>query len=65
LSSVPPPRRSAIVLGPEGTGLPPPVAQACELRVTIPMQGNTDSLNVAMAGGIFLHHVRMGQKDYD
>ena len=48
--------RIAIVIGNEAHGLPDEIAEACERRVTIPMQLGTDSLNVAVASGIMLHH---------
>ena len=47
--------RVAIVLGSEGPGLPEAVLDRCE-RVGIPMAGGFDSLNVATAGAIALHH---------
>lgn len=42
----------AIVLGSEAHGLPPGVGAAVDTAVTIPMQGATESLNVAMAGTV-------------
>jgi TrmH family RNA methyltransferase len=42
----------ALVLGPEAHGLAPAVVDAVDLRLTIPMAGRTESLNVAMAGAI-------------
>ena len=48
--------RSAILFGGEAQGLAPRLVHACDLRVTIPMQLGTDSLNVAVAAGIFLYH---------
>lgn len=47
--------RTAIVLGAEGPGLPDQVIARCE-TVGIPMSGGFDSLNVATAGAIALHH---------
>lgn len=48
--------RLAILIGNEAHGLPDEISQACERRVTIPMQMGTDSLNAAVASGIMLHH---------
>lgn len=42
----------ALVLGPEAHGLPPAVVDAVDLRLTIPMAGRAESLNVAMAGAV-------------
>nr|ACG42486.1 spoU rRNA Methylase family protein [Zea mays] len=42
-----------LVLGSEGNGLSAETLQACEL-VNIPMEGTFESLNVSVAGGIFL-----------
>jgi tRNA G18 (ribose-2'-O)-methylase SpoU len=47
--------RTAIVLGAEGPGLPTDVLERCE-TVGVPMSGGFDSLNVATAGAIALHH---------
>ena len=47
--------RTAIVLGAEGPGLPADLLQRCE-TVGVPMSGGFDSLNVATAGAIALHH---------
>jgi tRNA G18 (ribose-2'-O)-methylase SpoU len=63
-----PPPRVAIVLGAEGPGLSRATRDLCDERVTIPIAGRAatgpgmagrgaDSLNVATAGAIFLHHV--------
>ncbi len=50
------PRRLALVLGNELTGLEPHILQRCQAHITIPMSLETDSLNVAVASGIFLYH---------
>jgi tRNA G18 (ribose-2'-O)-methylase SpoU len=50
------PERFALLFGSEGHGIAPQWIEACDRRLTIPMQGGTDSLNVAVAAGIFLHH---------
>lgn len=46
----------AIVLGPEGPGLSQAILDRCR-PVGIPMSAGFDSLNVAVASGIALHHV--------
>ena len=46
-------RKVALVLGSEGQGLRPEVLKACN-RVSIPMIGETDSLNVAAAGSMLM-----------
>jgi tRNA G18 (ribose-2'-O)-methylase SpoU len=56
LAGLTPPSRLAVVLGPEGPGLSEAVMQHCR-RVSIPMAGGMDSLNVATAGAIALAHV--------
>lgn len=48
--------RTALLFGSEGHGLPRPLIELCDRRITIPMQPGTDSLNVAVAAGIILHH---------
>jgi tRNA G18 (ribose-2'-O)-methylase SpoU len=56
LHQVPRTPRLALLFGNEGCGLPPEIVGLCQRRVTIPMCGNTDSLNVAVAAGVFLYH---------
>lgn len=46
----------ALLLGNEDSGLEPQWLEMCDRRLTIPMHSGTDSLNVAVAAGIFLHH---------
>lgn len=48
--------RTAILFGSEGHGLAANVVSFCQRRVTIPMPPSTDSLNAAVAAGIFLYH---------
>lgn len=55
LDTAPTGGRAAIVLGPEGPGLEPELIARCE-PVGIRMSGGFDSLNVAVAGAIALHH---------
>jgi TrmH family RNA methyltransferase len=45
---------SALILGPESTGLTPEELQLADRRVSIPMKGMAESLNVAVASGILL-----------
>ncbi len=56
LSEVAPPARAAVFLGAEGPGLPQALLRSAR-AVSIPMQGPLDSLNVAVAAGIVLHHL--------
>jgi tRNA G18 (ribose-2'-O)-methylase SpoU len=45
-----------LLFGSEAQGLDQQWIDACDRRVTIPMKHGTDSLNVAVAAGIFLYH---------
>ena len=47
-----------LVLGSEGNGFSSETLQACEL-VNIPMEGTFESLNVSVAGGIFLFMLQL------
>jgi len=48
--------RFAVMFGNEGEGLSAEWVARADRRVTIPMRNGTDSLNVAVAAGIFLYH---------
>ena len=50
------PNRLAILLGSEGNGLAPEWIDLTDRRLTIPMRPGAESLNVAIAAGIILHH---------
>ncbi|MGH6911013.1 MAG: TrmH family RNA methyltransferase, partial [Phenylobacterium sp.] len=51
------PARVAALFGAEGPGLPPALLDDGVQSVRIPMSGGFDSLNVATASGIVLHHL--------
>lgn len=54
------PGRAALVVGAEGPGLPPALIERCT-GVRIAMAAGVDSLNVAAATGIALHHLAKGR----
>jgi tRNA G18 (ribose-2'-O)-methylase SpoU len=57
LAELKPPERSAVLMGAEGPGLPADILGR-STTVRIPMAEGFDSLNVATACGIVLHHLR-------
>jgi tRNA G18 (ribose-2'-O)-methylase SpoU len=59
LASFIPPSRVAILLGSEGPGLDKESQSLCDTLVTIPMARTpgVDSLNVSVAGAVFLYHI--------
>jgi tRNA G18 (ribose-2'-O)-methylase SpoU len=56
LADVRPPERTAVLLGAEGPGLAPALMAGAR-TVTIPMAPGWDSLNVAAASAVVLHHL--------
>lgn len=48
---------SLILMGNEQQGLPPELAEACDVNVKIPMRGRADSLNLSVATGIMIYTV--------
>jgi TrmH family RNA methyltransferase len=52
------PERIGLVMGNEGAGITPEVAEACGRTVAIPITPGVESLNVAVATGILLHALR-------
>ena len=47
----------ALVVGNEVEGLAPKTLEACDYVIELPMRGEKNSLNVAVAGGIALYHL--------
>jgi tRNA G18 (ribose-2'-O)-methylase SpoU len=54
--SLPLPERVVLLFGSEGSGLTPAARAAADLEITVPTAAAVDSLNVATASGIVLHH---------
>ena len=52
------PRPVALVLGAEGKGVRPGVADACEKRARIPIASAMESLNVAAAAAVALYEAK-------
>lgn len=50
-----------LVLGNEGNGVRPDMLQACHHRITIPMYGPIESLNVAVAAGLCIFAIQEQQ----
>lgn len=49
--------KSAIILGPEVTGISKEILDMCDVIAEIPMKGQKESLNVSVAAGVFLFRV--------
>ena len=47
----------ALLVGSEGPGLQPATLAAADRRVRIPLAPDVDSLNLAVAAAIAMHHV--------
>ena len=58
LTSIVPPQKVGLLLGCEAHGLSDEWQDLADQWVTIPMDLDADSLNVAVAAGIFMHHYR-------
>lgn len=63
LAKMPVPKRLALVVGAEGSGLPQSLLDRLQ-TVRIDMPGRFDSLNVAAATAIALHHARAASSDW-
>lgn len=46
---------AVLVLGGEGRGLRPRVAAACDVLVSLPLRGRTESLNVSATGAVLMY----------
>jgi 23S rRNA (guanosine2251-2'-O)-methyltransferase len=51
------PEKLGIILGSEGKGVRPLILKECDYVVSIPMLGKVASLNVAVAGAVFLYEI--------
>jgi TrmH family RNA methyltransferase len=58
IDSTPPPRRLALVVGNEGSGLTAPSRERAVRLVSLPIGAGVESLNVAVATGILLYQLR-------
>ncbi len=45
----------AIIIGNEGNGISPELAEAADVKIRIPMEGNIESLNASVAAGILMY----------
>lgn len=52
----------ALVVGNEGSGVAPALIESSELRIKIPMQGNIESLNAAVAAGVLMYEAMRGKR---
>lgn len=50
------------LIGKEASGLPPEIAQAADILLSIPIRQETDSVNAATAAGIFLYEAARQRK---
>lgn len=53
---------AALVIGSEGEGISRLVRENCDVILSIPMQGNINSLNASVAAGILMYCIREGRK---
>lgn len=53
---------SAFLIGNEGNGLTDKIAALADKRIKIPMEGQVESLNAAMAGGLLMYEARRQRK---
>jgi tRNA G18 (ribose-2'-O)-methylase SpoU len=58
LESATPAVKMGLLFGNEKHGLDPSWVELCARKLTIPMAAGADSLNVAVAAGIFFHHLQ-------
>ncbi len=59
------PNRLVILLGGEGKGLRPVTLRECDFAVSIPMLGKIASLNVGVAGAVFLYELVRQSRNLD
>ncbi|RST76560.1 RNA methyltransferase [Siminovitchia acidinfaciens] len=57
-TNVPPTDAFALIVGNEGAGVDPAILDQTDNNLYIPLYGQSESLNVAIAAGILLYHLR-------
>lgn len=57
-TDVPPTDAFALIVGNEGAGVDPAILKLADKNLYIPLYGQSESLNVAIAAGILLYHLR-------
>lgn len=57
---LPPVQNFALVIGNEANGVSGFFRENCKMRITLPMENNTESLNAAVAAGIILYRLKYG-----
>lgn len=57
LHQVTPQEPIAIIMGNEGAGISSDILDEADQRITIPIRGKAESLNVSVAAGIFMYHM--------
>ncbi|MCT1903420.1 RNA methyltransferase [Oceanobacillus sojae] len=55
---LPAPQKTAIIFGNEGAGVKESLLEKADERVTIPILGKAESLNVSIAAGVLLYHLK-------
>ncbi len=58
------PKRSAVVIGNEGSGIPTEDLARSDTLVTIPMPGRAESLNAASAAAILIYSASVGNRQF-
>jgi len=58
LAEYQPPEKICLIVGHELSGVPEDILSICDHVIKIPMLGKKESLNVAVAAGIALYHLR-------
>lgn len=54
--------KKVLVIGNEGKGISPIVSSACDEIVSIPMEGNINSLNASVSAGILIYGMKRNDK---
>lgn len=57
------PGKIVLLIGNEAQGLHPQLASLLDVKINIPGKGKSESLNAAIAAGIFLYHITLNERD--
>ena len=55
-------KKYPLIIGNEGNGISRDLIESSDIQIKIPMQGNIESLNAAVAAGVLMYEAMRGKR---